>query len=140
MEFIAENPVRHGTLPPNIVEVARVLLEAGSEHSSVNDTLGLVSAGRVARECKVQIPLIEVLCAHGAEPSSALRTAALHGEFEAVRRLIELGAEPGLSILAALGETEAFLKQLPSADSGQRHLALALAAQYGHTEIVRALP
>ena len=62
LEFIAENPVRHGTLPPNIVDVAVILLEARPEYRSVNDTLGLVVSGRVPRECKVQIPLIDVLC------------------------------------------------------------------------------
>lgn len=139
LEFIAENPIRHGTLPPNIVDIAKILLEAGPEHSYINGALGLVASGRVARECKVQIPLIEVLCTHGAKPGSALQTAALHGEFEAVRQLILLGAEPSLPVLAALGETEEFLKQLPSSDSDQRHLALALATQYGHTEIVRVL-
>jgi hypothetical protein len=139
LEFIAENPVRHGTLPPNIVDVAVILLEAGPEHSSINDTLGLVVSGRVPRECKVQIPLIEVLCKYGADPSSPLQTAALHGEFEAVRQLIRWGAKPDLPILAALGKTEEFLRRLPLSDSGQRHLALALASQYGHTEIVRAL-
>src|SRR6516162_5247652 len=29
LEFVAENPVRHGTLPVNIVEIARVILDAG---------------------------------------------------------------------------------------------------------------
>jgi hypothetical protein len=139
LEFIAENPVRHGTLPPNIVDIAVILLEAGPEHSSVNDTLGLVVSGRVPRECKVQIPLIEVLCKYGADPNSPLQTAALHGEFEAVQHLIQWGAKPDLPILAALGKTEEFLRHIPLSDSGQRHLALALASQYGHTEIVRAL-
>jgi hypothetical protein len=139
LEFIAENPVRHGTLPPNIIDVAMIILEARPEHRSVNDTLGLVASGRVPRECKVQIPLIEVLCTYGADSNSALRTAALHGEFEAVHQLIRLGAKPDLPVLAALGKTEEFLRHLPLSDSGQRHLALALAAQYGHPEIVRAL-
>ena len=139
LEFIAENPVRHGTLPPNIIAVAVILLEAGPEQRFVNDTLGLVVSGRVTRECKVQIPLIDVLCKYGADPNSALHTAVLHGEFEAVYQLIRWGATPDLSMLAALGETEEFLSRLPLSDSGQRHLALALAAQYGHTEIVRAL-
>ena len=139
LEFIAENPVRHGTLPPNIVAVAVILLRAGPEQRFVNDTLGLVVSGRVTRECKVQIPLIDVLCKYGADPNSALHTAVLHGEFEAVYQLIRWGATPDLSMLAALGETEEFLSRLPLSDSGQRHLALALAAQYGHTEIVRAL-
>ena len=139
LEFIAENPIRHGTLPPNIIDVAVILLEAGPEHRSVNDTLGLVVSGCVPRECKVQIPLIDVLCKYGADPNSALQTAVLHGEFEAVHQLIRWGASPDLPILAALGKTEEFLRHLPLSDSGQRHLALALAAQYGHTEIVRAL-
>jgi Ankyrin repeats (3 copies) len=139
LEFIAENPVRHGTLPPNIIDVAIIILEAGPDRSSVNDTLGLVASGRVPRECNVQIPLIQVLCTHGADPNSALQTAALHGEFEAVHQLSRLGAKPDLPILAALGKTEEFLRHLPSSESGQRHLALALAAQYGHAEIVRAL-
>jgi hypothetical protein len=139
LEFIAENPVRHGTLPPNIVDVAVILLEAGPEHRSVNDTLGLVVSGRVPRERKVQIPLIDALCKYGADPNSPLQTAVLHGEFEAVYQLIRWGANPDLPILAALGKTEEFLRHLPLSDSGQRHLALSLAAQYGHPEIVRAL-
>jgi Ankyrin repeats (3 copies) len=139
LEFVAENPVRHGTLPTNIVDVAVILLDAGPEHRSVNDTLGLVVSGRVPRECKVQIPLIDVLCKYRADPNSPLQTAALHGEFEAVHQLIRWGAKPDLPILAALGETEECLRHLPISDPGQRHLALALASQYGHTEIVRAL-
>jgi len=139
LEFISENPIRHGTLPPNITDVARVILEAGPERSSVNDTLGLVASGCVSRECKVQVPLIEVLCAHGADPDAALHTATCHGEFEAVHQLIRLGAKPDLPVFAALGKTEEVLRHLHSADSRQRQLALALAAQYGHTEIVRAL-
>lgn len=139
LEFIAENPIRHGALPPNIVEVAMILLEAGPEHSSINETLGLVATGRVPRECKVQVPLIDILCAYGADPKSALRPAAAHGEFEAVHQLIRLGAKPDLSILAALGKTEEFLDRLHSADSDQCRWALALAAQYGRTDIVRCL-
>ena len=79
LEFIAENPIRHGTLPPNIIDIAMIILEARPEHSSVNDTLSLVASGRVPRECKVQIPLIDVLCKYGADPNSALQTGVLHG-------------------------------------------------------------
>ena len=31
LEFVAENPVRHGKLPKNIVEVTKVILDAGVE-------------------------------------------------------------------------------------------------------------
>ncbi|HEY4146703.1 ankyrin repeat domain-containing protein [Pinirhizobacter sp.] len=139
LEFIAENPIRHGTLPANIVDVALSLLAAGPEHSSINDTLDLVVSGRVPRECGVQIPFIDVLCKYGADPDSALLTAVLHGEFEAARQLIRLGGKANLPIYAALGDREGFLQRFPGSDSAQRHLALALAAQHGHTEIVRAL-
>ena len=34
-----------------------------------------------------QLPLIDLLCDHGAEPDSALQAAVLHGEFESVNRV-----------------------------------------------------
>jgi len=139
LEFVAENPIRHGALPTNIVEVAKVILEAHPEKSAIDEALGLVATGRVPRECKVQIPLIELLCSYGADPASALQPAAGHGEFEAAQALMRLGARPDLPILAAMGQTSEFLSLFPSSDSGNRHLALAFAAQYGHADIVRAL-
>jgi hypothetical protein len=139
LEFIAENPVRRGTLPPNIVDIATTLLEAGPGIEAINETIGLVASGRVTRECKMQIPLINVLCRYGASPGSALLAAALHGEFEAAHELIRLGAKPDLPIFAALGDIDAFLRHHPASDAAQRHLALALAAQYGHADIARAL-
>ena len=96
LEFVAENPVRRGTLPSNIVEVTQVILEAGIERSALNETLGLVCSGCVSRECRVQIPLIDLLCDHGADPNSAIQTALAHGEFEAVNALIQRGARVSL--------------------------------------------
>ena len=61
LEFVAENPVRHGTLPANIVEVARVILDAGPDSAARNETLMLVATGSVPRECRVQLPLIDLL-------------------------------------------------------------------------------
>jgi hypothetical protein len=139
LEFVAENPVRHGVLPATIVEVTRAILEARPEDSAINETLKLVATGRVPRECKVQIPLIEILCSYGADPASALHPAVGHGEFEAAQDLIRLGAKPDLPVLAAMGRTDEFLSLLPSSDAGKCHLALAFAAQYGHAGIVGAL-
>ena len=72
LEFVAENPVRHGTLPANVVEVTKVILDAGPSQSAQNETLMLVSTGSVPRECRVQLPLIDLLCDYGADPNSAL--------------------------------------------------------------------
>ncbi|HYL76363.1 MAG TPA: hypothetical protein VEU96_19280, partial [Bryobacteraceae bacterium] len=62
LEFIAENPVRRGKLPKNIVDVAKVILDAGVEQSALNETLMLVATGSVPRECGKQLPLIDLLC------------------------------------------------------------------------------
>ena len=139
LEFVAENPVRHGALPANIVEVAATILRAGPELSARSATLLLVATGRVPRECGVQQRLIETLCAHGAEANSALLPALLHGEFGAAETLILLGASPNLPALAALGRTVEFLSLLPSSKPEERHLALAIAAQHGRIEVVRLL-
>ena len=139
LEFVAENPIRHGTLPSNIVEVTRVILDAGPDTTARNETLMLVATGRVPRECKVQIPLIDLLCAYGAAPGSAVRAAAAHGEHAAVHALITHGAKLNLPVAAALGRVTDFKNLFPTASPDERHLALALAAQFGHVEIVRLL-
>jgi len=139
LEFIAENPVRHGALPRNIVEVARVILDSGVELAARNETLMLVATGSVPRECRLQLPLIDLLCDYGAQPDSALQAAALHGELESVHALLQRGARIDLPVAAALNLLDDFRRLLPSSSSEARHLALALASQYGHVEIVRLL-
>lgn len=141
LEFVAENPVRHDGLPPNIVEVARVILDAGagSDGASVQSTLGLVSSGRVARECGVQMPLINLLCDYGADASAAIGAALVHGEFEAVNALIARGARVDLRVAAATGRIEEAHGTAASASAEERHLAFALAAQFGHVAIVKLL-
>jgi hypothetical protein len=139
LEFVAENPVRHGTLPRNIVELTRVILDAGPNQSTKNETLMLVSTGSVPRECRAQLPLIDLLCDYGAEPNSAVRAAALHGEFEAVNGLIRRHARIDLPLAAALGRMEHARRLIAGANAEDRHLALSLAADFGHVEIVRLL-
>lgn len=141
LEFIAENPVRHGRLPPNIVHIAKVVLEGGSKTDplSINSTLALVCSGRVPRECGVQGPLIDLLCDYKADPNSGMLPALVHGEFAAVEALIRRGAKIDLTVAAATGRIEDVRQLLPTADGEHRHRALALAAQHGHVEIVRLL-
>ncbi|HEY6348841.1 MAG TPA: ankyrin repeat domain-containing protein [Candidatus Angelobacter sp.] len=139
LEFVAENPVRRGTLPSNILQVTQVILEAGIEPSALNQTLGLVCSGCVSRQCRMQLPLIDLLCDRGADPDSAIQTALAHGEFEAVNALIQRGARVSLPVAAALGRIEDARRLIPNADGEDRHRGLALASQFGHVEIVRAL-
>jgi hypothetical protein len=139
LQFIAENPVRHGKLPSNIVEIATVILDAGPAQSELNETLMLVATGSVPRECRMQLPLIDLLCDYGADPSSALLAAVVHGEMESVDALIRRGARIDLPVAAALGRNDDFRRLLAASSAEDRHLALALASQFGHVEIVRLL-
>ncbi|HEX4169460.1 MAG TPA: ankyrin repeat domain-containing protein, partial [Bryobacteraceae bacterium] len=139
LEFVAENPIRRGKLPVNIVEVAQLILDGGAKNdrATVDETLGLVCSGRVPRECGVQIPLIDLLCDYGADPNRGMPGA--HGEFEAAGALLRRGARYDLPVAAALGRVEDARRLLPSASPEDRHRALALSAQFGHAEIVYML-
>lgn len=139
LEFIAENPVRHGTLPQNIVDVTKVILDTGVEQSALNETLMLVATGSVARGCGKQLELIDLLCDRGADPNRAARAAALHRELAAVNALLGRGARVDLPVAAGLDRVDDARRLLASASSGDRHLALSLAADFGHVEIVRLL-
>lgn len=139
LEFVAENPIRHGKLPPNIADVATVILDAGVEPASINETLGLVATGRVPRECGVQLALIGLLCDRRADPNSTIHEAISHGELDAARELIRRGARIDLPVASALGRIDDFQRLLPSADGRGRHLAFAMAVGRNQIEIVRLL-
>jgi hypothetical protein len=138
LEFIAENPIRHNKMPENIVEVTEAILESGVDREALNVTLALVATGSVPEICGKQLPLIDLLCDWGADPDSAVQAAVLHGVVAAVNALIQRGAKITLAV-AALGSAEAFRRMLPASNPAERHLALAVAAQYCQVEIVRIL-
>ena len=141
LEFIAENPVRQGRLSADVVDVAKVILDAGArtDQAALNSTLGLVCSGRVPRECSVQVPLIRLLCQYGADAGSAMDAATCHGEFEAAQELLRCGAQLDLKAAAAMGRADVVRRQLHSSSPEARHIALALASQHGHGEVVKLL-
>lgn len=141
LEFVAENPVRHDSLPPNIVDVARAILDAGARRhqDAIDMTLSLVCSGRVSRECGAQVPLIDLLCDMGADPNGAMKPALAHAEWQAVAALIRRGARVDLIAAAATGDSDAARAALQATDGDQRHLALALATQHGHADVVALL-
>lgn len=141
LEFVAENPTRHGHLPKNIAEVARVILEAGGkeDRESVDSALDLVASSNVARESGVKSALLDVLCDYGANPGNAHYVAALFGEFDAVRKLVQRGTKIDLLVATELGLIDEAARQLPIADTETRHKALAMAAQHGYVDIARLL-
>jgi ankyrin repeat protein len=58
---------------------------------------------------------------------------------QSVHALLARGARMTLPLAAALGRDEEAGQLLPKADAEQRHLALALASQFGYLEVVRLL-
>jgi hypothetical protein len=141
LEFVGENPIRRARLPANAAGVAKVILDAGAreDRAAMNGALQLVASGRVPRECRVQVPLIDLLCDHGADPDTAMHAALAHGEFEAVDALIQNGAHVDAAVAAGLGRVDELRGLLGAADGESRQWALAMAAQFGHTEAVRLL-
>jgi Ankyrin repeats (3 copies) len=139
LEFIAENPVRHGRMPANIVDVAKVILDAGTTQEMRDTTLSLVSTGTVPYESGKQRALINLLCDYGTDPNSAIRIAAILGGHDAVLALLARSAKMTLPVAAALGRVQEARDLLDSASPEDRHLALSVAADFGRLEIVRLL-
>ena len=140
--FIAENPIRNGRLPRNIVEVADTIIDAAGRHGvadlrePLTYTLMLVCSGCVARECGVQAAPAAALVEAGADPDAVMPAALAHQEPDAARTLMELGAALDLTAAAALGDRARIEALFDAADEPQRHRALALAATNGRAAAV----
>jgi hypothetical protein len=138
LQFIAENPDRHDKMPESVVAVTEAILEAGVDQAELDTTLALVATSGVAHACGKQDALIDLLCDWGADPGSALHASILHFGAAAARTLIRRGAKVDLAV-AALGTEENFRRMLKTAGAEERHLAMAVAAQYCNLPIVRIL-
>jgi ankyrin repeat protein len=143
--FVAENPIRNGTLPANIVQVARVIVQKLEDSRSaglreqLDQALGLVCSGRVVRESGVQAPLIDLLVEAGATPDAALLPALAHGEVAAAERLLQRGAILTLTAAVCTGRTADVARLIRVASAGERQLALTAAAFYGQARTVAQL-
>ncbi len=139
LEFVAENPIRNGHMPENVVDVATVVIEGGTGPEAIQATLGLVSSGRIAREEGKQGDLIATLCQAGADPNEAMMAALGHGELEAANALVSAGAAKSLPWAAATGDMKLSSEAFETASCDDRHAALALASQLGQAETLQLL-
>lgn len=157
LHYLAANGVENyrQKSPPNAVAIARLLLAAGADPNALQDSYGgrnttmamLVSSSH-PRLAGVQIGLIDTLVDYGAsvEPlgegqcADPVMTAIIHGSLEAALALERRGAHvDSLPAAAGLGRVDVVTRLLPSASAAERHSALAVASQHGHTEIVTLL-
>ena len=157
LHYVAANGVEdyRQQCPKNAVEVATRLLEAGAEPDSLAAMYGgqcttmsvLVSSSHPAA-AGVQVGLVDTLVDHGAaveargsgDWTSPLMSALAFGFRDAAEALVRRGARVAtLAAAAGLGRVAEARRLLAAAGAGDRHRALALAAQHGHVEIVRLL-
>jgi ankyrin repeat protein len=156
LHYVAANGVEQyrQKTPPNAVEIARTLLQAGAEPDALANMYGvkcttmsmLVSSDHPAK-AGLQVALVELLLDFGAaiegrgttKWGGPLFTALAYGMSEAAQAFAKRGAHIDLPTAAGLGLMDHVGRLLPLADAEARHRALALAAQHGHAEIVRLL-
>lgn len=156
LHYVAANGVEgvRQKTPANAVEIARVLLDAGAEpdalavmYDNLCTTMSMLVSSAHPAGAGLQAELAETLLDYGAShqgPGSAwqsnLMTALAFGYVATAERLAKRGAPvDDLPAAAGLGRVEDTIRLLPAADSRSRHVALALASQHGHADVVGVL-
>lgn len=117
LHHVAGNPWRDGVrLPENVMEMARVLLDAGAEVNAETigpnsgTTMGLLVTGKQASDRGFSGPLMDLLLERGARldlhRSDALDPSLANHAPRAAERMIELGAKADIFAAAALGRLD----------------------------------
>ncbi|HEX6368291.1 MAG TPA: ankyrin repeat domain-containing protein [Longimicrobium sp.] len=152
LHYVAANGVENyrQQTPPNIVEIARLLLDEGAEVDAGADVygggataLGLVLTSAHPRAAGVQLDLADLLLERGARigPGS-VRSCLTNGCPEAAGYLARRGAPLGLEEAAGIGRLDLVAHHFDGrslADPAWRQEvgdALMMAVWYGHTDVV----
>jgi hypothetical protein len=143
--FVAEDPVRNNTLPRNIAQVTRTIIQAAqregvdSLQEQLDYALRLVAWSWVARECGVQIELIDVLVDAGASADGISDNALVNGHFAAAAHLVERGAKLTLATALCLGRWDDVTRLAQTASAREKQMGLVLAALNGKAEALATL-
>lgn len=116
LHHVAGNPDRDTPLPSNIVDIARLLLDAGADVNAptlgpnAGATMGLLITSKRASDMGATGPLMDLLLGRGAQldvrAEGALDAALANHAPCAAEKMIELGAKPDLMAAAALGRRD----------------------------------
>ena len=149
--FIADNPIRRGRLPGNIVVMAGVIVQAIRRQAAdtlreqLEYALGLVATGRIPRECGVQAELIDLLIDAGAAPGDGI-SALANGNPDAAWQLIRRGGKLTLAAAvgigferAGVGSAQEVDRMMAGTGKREKQLALVVAAFYGRADILARL-
>jgi ankyrin repeat protein len=116
LHHVAGNPYRDKPLPPNVVDIARVLLDAGADvdartlGQNGGPTMGLLVTGKQASDMGVTGPLMDLLLERGAHldltRDDALDASLTNHSPRAAEKMIALGAKADVLAAAALGRLD----------------------------------
>lgn len=143
--FVAEDPIRNGTLPVNIARILQIMIaeirRVGTTtlQEQLDTTLRLVCWSGVAAESAVQLELIDILLDAGAVPGAHANNALVNGHIAAAERLIERGGTLTLATALCLGRWEHLPRLHAEATEAQRQFAFVLAALNGKAEALRRM-
>ena len=143
--FVAEDPVRNGTLPANIVDVARAIIGAARREGvqslpeQLDYALRLVAWSWIAAQRGVQIALIDALVDAGASPDGNPDNALVNGHLEAAEHLVARGAPLTLATALCLGRWDDVARLAPLASPRERQFGFVLAALNGRAEALRRM-
>ena len=138
--FVAEDPVRNGTLPRNIAQLTRAIIEAAqrervvSLQEQLDYALQLVSWSWIARQCGVQIELIDALVDAGASPHGNPENALVNANFGAAERLVERGATLTLATALCLERWDDVTRLAEVSKPKEKQFGFVLAALNGKAE------
>src|SRR3989475_6465451 len=141
--FVAEDPVRNGTLPRNIAQVTRTIIQAAervgveSLPEQLDYALRLVSWSWIARDCGAQIELIDMLVDAGASPDGNPENALVNGNFAAAEHLVQRGGSMTLATAVLLGRWDDVTRLAGAASARDRQFGLVLAAHSGRPDALR---
>jgi hypothetical protein len=136
--YVANNPTLIDRMPPNIVDVARVMIERGVDRADLDYALELTMTSSVAREQGHQLPLMRALLAAGARANrQSIAMTAAHRELDALRALVAGGQPMTAPIAAALGADDELRALLRGADRDDVQAAFGLAVINGRLEAAR---
>jgi ankyrin repeat protein len=149
LHYVSANGVENfrQKTPPNAVEVAKVLIDAGAEVDAENNpdrgtTLGLVATSSPPAVAGVQIALLDVLLQAGASTDglpggwNPLTAALANGRGHAAAFLARRGARLDLEGAAGVGRLDAVKSFFDQATREQIMSGFAWACEYGRTNVV----
>ncbi len=151
--FVAEDPVRNGKLPRNIAQVADTIIKAAKRHEvaslqeQLDHALRLVCWSWIARQCGVQIELIDLLVEAGASLDGRAvyqsrygthsDAAIYNGNFDAAKHLVERGAPLTLTTALSLELWPDVDRFLSNATLAEKQDAFVQAAMNGKADALR---